>query len=354
MPVFSRAMRVLALTVAASVVLLGTPRPAAADDTLTMISGSFPTAFYEVLTDVADLAGFYKAEHLDVQEQYAGAAALAVQSVGGGKGDVGAVGTEPIIQGYDKGVRMQAFFSRNPHLQQCIAVLDSSPIHTLADFKGKTLGELTLGQSGEVYAGVMLAGAGLKKGDYSFAAIGNGAQAIQALTSGKVDGAAFPIPELRIYEIAAHIKFRYFYEPVLKDISDVAYVASPATIAAKADILARFSRATAEAAILVRVNPALAAKYFVQKSGMKVTDQAIANEEQLLSISQDLLPGNNPNNPRIGEVLPRDMGVLSQFMYDNGLASVRVPASAVVTNQFITYANDFDHKAFIAKVKAMR
>ena len=163
-----------------------------------------------------------------VTEQYAGAAALAVQSVGGGKGDIGAVGTEPIIQGYEKGVRMQAFFSRNPHLQQCIAVLDSSPIRTLADFKGKTLGELSLGQSGEMYAGVMLAGAGLKKSDYSFAAIGNGAQAIQALTSGKVDGAAFPIPELRIYEIAAHIKFRYFYEPVLKDISDVAYVASPA------------------------------------------------------------------------------------------------------------------------------
>jgi NitT/TauT family transport system substrate-binding protein len=352
MIVFSGLARLLALAVAATAVL-GFPKPAAADDTLVMVSGSFPTAFYEVLTDVADEAGFYKAEHLNVVENYAGAAALAVQAVGGGKGDIGAVGTEPIIQGYDKGVRMQAFFSRNPHLQQCLAVLDSSPIHTLADFKGKTLGELSLGQSGETYASVMLAGAGLKKSDYSFAAIGNGAQAIQALTTGKVDGAAFPIPELRIYEIAAHIKFRYFYEPVLKDISDVAYVASPQTIATKADVLKRFSRATAEAAILVRVNPHLAAKYFVEKSGMKVTDEAIANEEKLLDISQDLLPGNDPNNPRIGEVLPRDMGVLAQFMYDNGLAGVRVPTSAVVTNAFITYANDFDHKAFIAKAKAM-
>jgi hypothetical protein len=36
-----------------------------------------------------------------------------------------------------------------------------------------------------------------------------------------------------------------------------------------------------------------------------------------------------------------------------GLAGVRVPTSAVVTNAFITYANDFDHKAFIAKAKAM-
>jgi NitT/TauT family transport system substrate-binding protein len=348
---FPALARVLVLALAASAVAI--PRPVLADDQLTVVSGSFPTAFYEVLGDVADEAGFYKEQHLDVTEQYAGAAALAVQSVGAGKGDVGAVGTEPIIQGYEKGVREVAFLSRNPHLQQVIGVLDSSPIRTLADFKGTTLGELSLGQSSEVYTAVMLAGAGLKKSDYSFAAIGNGAQAIQALTTGKVAGAAFPYPELRIYQVAANLKFRFFYEPVLKDISDVAFVATPQTIQTKADILKRFARATVEAAILVRVNPALAAKYFVEKLGMKVTDQAIANETKLLDISQDSLPGDNPMSNTIGEVSPLGMKVLTKFMYDNGLTTIPVPVSAIMTNQFTAYANDFDHKAFIAKVKAM-
>jgi hypothetical protein len=31
-----------------------------------------------------------------------------------------------------------------------------------------------------------------------------------------------------------------------------------------------------------------------------------------------------------------------------------VPATDIVTNQFIDYANDFDHKAFIERVKHMR
>jgi hypothetical protein len=31
-----------------------------------------------------------------------------------------------------------------------------------------------------------------------------------------------------------------------------------------------------------------------------------------------------------------------------------VPAAAEVTDQFITYGNDFDHKAFAAQVKAMK
>jgi hypothetical protein len=35
------------------------------------------------------------------------------------------------------------------------------------------------------------------------------------------------------------------------------------------------------------------------------------------------------------------------------MTSIRVPAPAIVTNAFIDYANDFDHKAFIARVRAM-
>jgi hypothetical protein len=47
------------------------------------------------------------------------------------------------------------------------------------------------------------------------------------------------------------------------------------------------------------------------------------------------------------------MRVLTKFMADNGLTTSVVPASAIVTDQFIDYANDFDHKAFIAKAKAV-
>ncbi len=104
---------------------------------------------------------------------------------------------------------------------------------------------------------------------------------------------------------------------------------------------------------MVRVNPAVAAKYFVMKSGMKVTDEAIANETALLKSAQNLLPGENPMNPKIGNVSLRDMGILAKFMNDNGLTPTLVPADQIVTNQFIAFANNFDHKALIAKAKAM-
>ena len=53
-------------------------RPAAADDTLTVIGASSTTGFFEVLDQVAADAGFFKAEHLDVQKQYIASAAALV------------------------------------------------------------------------------------------------------------------------------------------------------------------------------------------------------------------------------------------------------------------------------------
>jgi hypothetical protein len=41
-------------------------------------------------------------------------------------------------------------------------------------------------------------------------------------------------------------------------------------------------------------------------------------------------------------------------MRDNGLTQQIVPASAIMTDQYIAYANDFDHAAFIAQAKQMR
>ena len=54
---------------------------------------------------------------------------------------------EPIILGWNKGVRLKAFFSRDPRYDYLLAVLDNSPIRSLADFKGKDIGEINVGNN---------------------------------------------------------------------------------------------------------------------------------------------------------------------------------------------------------------
>jgi len=344
---------VSAILTGAFLALALTLRPAAADDDLSVIAGANSTAFFEVLNNVAQLAGFYKEQHLNVTTQYAGSPNIAAQLLASGKGDVGGMSIEPIMVGYEKGIRLTAFFARDPAYDYVLGVLADGPIKTLSDLKGATLGEFSVGSPAEISTNAMLEGVGLKKSDVSYIPIGSGAQAIQALTTRKVAGAADPFPELASYEVSAGLKFRYFWNPLLRDVGNTAYVATPATIQSKADQLRRFSRANAMAAILIRENPRLAARYFLQGAGIKVTAEAIDNEVRLLQLDQGQLPGTDPESRRIGILPPLGIQLYLRFLNSAGLIAQVPPVSAIVTDQFIAYANDFDHNALIARVRQM-
>jgi NitT/TauT family transport system substrate-binding protein len=347
-------VRNLALAACTALLLAFAPRPAAADDTLTVIGASTTAGFYEVLDHVAELAGFYKDEHLIVQKQYISAAASVAQLVGSGKADIASLSVEPVILGYEKGLRLQYFFGSDPQYVYVLGVLDDSPIRTLADFKGKQIGEITPGSAAEVMAESMLAGAGLKKGDYSFVPIGTGTQALTAVVQKKVDASAFPGAALVQQGIDGDVKWRFFRHPILKDVGTYGFAALPATIQNKSDQLRRFSRAIARAAVLIRENPELAARYYLQGAGFKVTPDAIRKQTLTLQLTQSDLPAIDPLSKKIGYMPPVGMEIYCKFLYDNGLTSQVVPASAIVTDQFIAFANDFDHPALIAQVKKLR
>jgi NitT/TauT family transport system substrate-binding protein len=355
MGISTRVRRRLALVCAAVIALTAAmPRPARAADQLTVVTGSLPTAFYEVITYVAEQAGFFKAENLDVNVNFAGNPNIAAQLIASGKGDIGAGAMEPLILGYEKGVRLQAFFMRSPKNSYAIGVLDDSPIKTLADFKGTLIGEYSLGSTAEEYATPMLLGAGLHKSDFSFIPIGSGSQAIQALTSHRVAGAAFPYLELLLYVVNAGQKYRFFFNQIEDSVPNTGYTASPEVLATKADAIRRFCRALAEASLFIRVNPEVAARYYLKGSQQAVTPDALAKETLLLRMAQDGLPGANPMSKKIGNVPLNDMKILAQVLYDSGRTKAIVPVSGFATSAFIDYANDFDHKALIAKAKAMR
>jgi hypothetical protein len=47
------------------------------------------------------------------------------------------------------------------------------------------------------------------------------------------------------------------------------------------------------------------------------------------------------------------MKLYGQFLIDSGQIAKPVPAAAIATNEFIAYANDFDRKAFIGRVRQL-
>jgi NitT/TauT family transport system substrate-binding protein len=350
----SKTGRLRLLAAVASIAFLGLSQPASADDPLTIVS-AFPGGI-EVIENVALNAGLEKAEHLQITKQYSGSASACAQIVAAGKDDVCAMSIEPIIQGYSKGLHLQIFFARTRTYDYQLAVLDDSPIRTLADFKDKQIGEPNVASTVEISTNDMLEGAGLRKSDYSFVPVGVGGSALSALTSHKIDAISTSAVELATLTAVGHVKFRVFRDPILDSLPNVGFAARPDVIGAKADVLQRFARAIVKAALLIRENPHVAARYALQGENVTttITPEAIDAESRQLIALQNELVGGDPASTRIGTMPVNGVQLYCQFMENAGLTPALVPAAAVITNQFIPYANGFDKKAWIAEVRAMR
>jgi NitT/TauT family transport system substrate-binding protein len=331
--------------------LLAAPRPAAANDALTIMAGAIAPPLSAVLSIVAEGAGFFAMQHVDVVEQLANSPSVAAQLVGTGKGDICSLSYEAVLQGYEKGLHLEYFFTISPRLSNVLAVLDTSPIRTLGDFKGKNVGVINLGSAGEVTAQLMLEGAGLARTDVTYSPIGVGPQALDAIVNKRVDAIAYPYAEIVPLELLANFHMRVWRHPILKNVPAAGFAATPATIANKADALKRFSRAIAMAAVFVHANRAAAAQMFLQYAGGKYTEADVQRKAEAFRLLQDDIPYIDPRTGRIGALSLPMMQLYAQALADFGVTSTVVPVNEIATNAFIDYANDFDHQAVVTRAK---
>jgi NitT/TauT family transport system substrate-binding protein len=309
----------------------------------------------DTLDLVAQGAGFYRAEDLAVTKMFVSGAAEAADVVSSGNGDICPIGIEPLLTGYERGIDLRFFLARMARYTYVLAVLDDSPIATLDDFRGARIGVHTLGAaklSGQTAVETALASAGLTTSDYSLAVIGFTDRALAELTSRRVDAAAFPFYELIPYQIAG-TKLRTFRHPTLMDVPNAGYAASPATIRTRGGALGRFSRAIVKAALLVRLNPAASARLMLEAQGSPFTREDVSRYAQMLTLWQDELPARDPSNPRIGAISPEGLERYSRVLAENGITSGAVPVSAILTEQFIATANDFDRSTIEALAREL-
>lgn len=347
----SRFIAGLAIAVALSA-LVSVPSPAVADDALTVVLAHDLPPLMDTLDLVAEGAGFYKAQHLTVTKVIVAGPAEALAACANNTADICPIGIERMFTGFDIGVHAQLFMAWASRYTYVMAVLEDSPIKTLADFKGKSIGVHLLGptSTGQTTAISMLSNAGLKPSDYTLVPIGF--NNLTVVTSKQVDAAAFPYYEMIPFQVAG-TRLRIFENPILKETPSGGYGASPATIATKSDQLRRFSRAIAEAALTVRLNPAGAARAMLQANGKPFTEADVTLFTRELTQWEGSLPAADPNNKHIGLFPLAGEDVYSKLLADYGLTKAPVPTSAVVTNQFNDYANDFDHAAVAAVAKAL-
>jgi NitT/TauT family transport system substrate-binding protein len=342
----------LCLGVLAALLLVAAP--ASAQEALSVILGKHTPPLMNTLNLVAEGAGFYKEEGLDVTTTLVDSSTLALMICARGQGDICPAAIEPLVDHYDEGVRMKMFLGRESKFGNVIAVPQDSPIKTLADLKGKSIGvHSATGSAGVFTTQSALAAAGLQPSDTTLVTIGMDKEAMGALTSGQVAAVGLPVYELVPF-IVAGMKLRVFRHPAIADVANGGYAVAPSVLATRADAVGRFSRAIVKASLLIRYNPAAAARAMLSAQAKPFTDADVQRTAADLAAWQDDLPAWDPDSRRIGAISQDGVQRYISLLASAGVTKRTIPASDVVTDQFIVYANDFDRAAFEQRAKAMR
>lgn len=135
---------------------------------------------------------FWPKEGLDVNVVYLPGANAAAGALDAGKAQVSFAANSALfslLQAHPE-TNIMGYYTFIQHFQSMPEVLPESPLQTIADLKGKTIGLQALGNSQVQTTRALLELAGVEPDSVKFVATGEGAAAARALKTGRVDALA--------------------------------------------------------------------------------------------------------------------------------------------------------------------
>lgn len=239
-----------------------------------------------------------------------------------------------------------------------ISVLDSSPIKTIADLKGKTVGVGALTWASGPQTKALLRRNKIDPATVTFVAVGSGPAAAEALRQGRIDALNLFASNNAMIEAQGTKIRRLAYPADMQQASSHGLIFAAKTIKEKPDLVARIGRAHAKGVLGCHTNPracleAFWATYPAQKPrGMD--EKAVNNQLAVLKVILDLMTTfNEPGTARFGAYKPEDFKVAIEALRAGGeIGTAPISLSSLYTDKFVEEFNKFDRKAVIDKAKA--
>jgi NitT/TauT family transport system substrate-binding protein len=340
---------VMASCIAASALVCASNHAEARSKSLILQVGSQVPSVSTLLVYVAEKAGFLAEEDLDFDVRYTANAPTAMQLVAAGNADIGIITNEPLILGYEKGLRGKMFFVHQRPLNYYIGVPADSSIQSLSDLKGKNIGVSNMGSAAVPVVKSMMQTVNAEAGkDYNFVPSGILDQSVAALKSNRV--AAIALWESQ-YAAFARIGYplRFYHHPVLGDFGNNGLVASEQTIKNKPDAVCSLGRSFIKAMIFVRENPLAALRIYwsVNPAAKDAGDPAAAEASGLREINY-IVKGYHEykdGQKDFGRVDSKGLQRYMQMYRDEGVLKELPPIDDVYTDQFLECTNKIDAAA---------
>ncbi|VTU45628.1 ABC transporter substrate-binding protein [Variovorax sp. PBL-E5] len=322
---------------------------------VTVINVTYPWLMMPIALD------YWKSEGYDVNVIAAPGSVQAVQQLATGNVDFAQVSSNVAIQANVASNIPARVVMDNSVIDWAVAVQADGPMRTVADFKGKNIGIVSLASGGLPLLRSLLKANGLDPDkDVNIIPTGAGAPALEALRSNRVQGLMFWNAAIAGFENAG-AKLRLFRSPEWQRLPDFSLTVLQRTAERDPAMVEAIVRGAAKASLFAVSNPECVRKlHWARFPDSKPTgsdDATLARWDDNLLRAQieSMKAAFEMNGGKLwGRATPEAFGRMQDFMLDARMIERKVaPATFIVANEgFFERVNNFDAEAVVKQAKA--
>jgi NitT/TauT family transport system substrate-binding protein len=300
--------------------------------------------------------GYWKAEGLDVEVTSVEGSAAGMQQIGSGNIQIVSVGPEEVIIGREKGVKIKGFYVQARTTIFRVVVPADSPVKTVAELRGKTVGVPSLASGSVPFVKALVASVGVDPAkDVKLLAVGVGAPGALALQQKKVDALAV-WDTLQASLENRGLAFRRLDLPMVQDMIGQTLATSDGYLAENPDVLVGFARGISKAILFGLTNPEAAVrvhwKLYPQTKPQSGDEAKLLKEAMhVFNARFELQRVDHRPDKRYGAVTPAQWQTLTKIYKEQKIVQGTVGPADLYTDKLVDAINKFDQPAVIRQAK---
>ncbi len=308
---------------------------------------------------IATKMGWFAQEGIEVDLPGVAGSTDCVRNVASRELDFALPSVEPLAVARPQGLKAKIYYTAYQGNIYGIAVPAESPIHTVADLKGKTVGVISMGSGAVFIARQLAAAAGLDpERDIKLVVAGEGVQPAVMIRNKQVDALAQFDTQFAMVENVG-VKLRLLDTKETDHYPGNGFLALEETLKSRRKEAVGLARGYAKGTIFAIANPEAAVRilyevYPATKPTGKDEATAVRDDVKVLEARIKNWKLEKAGVKRWGENSVANYAAYADFMLKSGIIKHKVDAADLVTNEFIDEINRFDASAIAAEAKAYR
>jgi NitT/TauT family transport system substrate-binding protein len=301
--------------------------------------------------------GYFAAEGLDVDIQNTRTGMISAQLLQSGSAQIGTTAADAVMSVREQGGDLESIFNLKRNPGTFMVVLPDSPIHKLADLKGKNVGAPSFGAGGGLALKQNLTQIGLGPDQYTAIATGAGPSAVAALRTGKIDALVMWDAMLGAAENTG-LKLRTVSIPLQEGMVGTTLATTTKFADAHPKEVEGYCRAMTKGLVFTVTNRAAAIHMLWDefpniKSASMDDATALKNGVHIMDRFLEMALQGQPKDGPLGGFIPQNWENTRTAYTTLGTLKGNQPATSAYTTKFLKACNDFDRAAVVAKAKAM-